>query len=60
VKKLNNEQNMKLMQIAMTHLPEAKALLDEQGVELDLASMQPFLQLLLNVMNEAYELGKSE
>jgi competence protein ComZ len=54
------EKDMQFMQIAMKHLPEAKSLLDEQGVELNIDSMQPFMNLLLKVMNEAYELGKNE
>ncbi|WP_078556884.1 ComZ family protein [Bacillus alkalicellulosilyticus] len=51
---------MKFMQIAMKHMPEAKALLDEKGIELSMADLQPLLTMLLNVMNDAYELGKQE
>ncbi len=50
-------RNMQFMQIAMKHLPEGKAFLDEKGIELSMEEMQPMLQLLMNVMNEAYELG---
>ncbi|WP_017726906.1 ComZ family protein [Halalkalibacterium ligniniphilum] len=53
-------QNMKFMQIAMKHLPEGKKFLDEKGIELSIEDMQPMLELLLNVMKEAYELGKQE
>lgn len=52
--------NMKFMQIAMKHLPEGKKLLDDKGIELNMEDLQPMLELLLNVMNEAYELGKNE
>ncbi|MFC0469328.1 ComZ family protein [Halalkalibacter kiskunsagensis] len=51
--------NMKFMQIAMKHLPEGKKLLDEKGIELNMEDLQPMLELLLNVMSEAYELGKN-
>jgi competence protein ComZ len=57
---MNNEHNMKLMQIAMSHLPEAKSFLEQKGIELGLEDIQPMLQLLMNVMNDAYELGKEE
>ncbi|WNB90620.1 ComZ family protein [Bacillus sp. NEB1478] len=57
---MNNELNMKLMQIAMTHLPEAKAFFEQKGIELGMEDIQPMLQLLMNVMNDAYELGKAE
>ncbi|MCM3716222.1 ComZ family protein [Halalkalibacter oceani] len=52
------EMNMKFMQIAMKHLPEGKKFLDEKGIELNMEDLQPMLELLLNVMSEAYELGK--
>lgn len=48
------------MQIAMSHMPEAKAFLENKGIELGVEDIQPMLQLLLNVMNDAYELGKEE
>ncbi len=51
---------MKFMQIAMKHLPEGKKFLDAKGIELNMEDLQPMLELLLNVMDEAYELGKSE
>ncbi|ARK31495.1 ComZ family protein [Halalkalibacter krulwichiae] len=56
----NPEMNMKFMQIAMKHLPEGKKFLDAKGIELNMEDLQPMLELLLNVMDEAYELGKSE
>ncbi|MDV2685028.1 ComZ family protein [Alkalihalophilus sp. As8PL] len=56
----NQEQNMKFMQIAMKHLPEGKKILDDKGIELNMDDLQPMLELLLNVMSEAYELGKEE
>jgi competence protein ComZ len=53
----NPEMNMKFMQIAMNHLPEGKKFLDDKGIELNMDDLQPMLELLLNVMSEAYELG---
>ncbi|WP_035664931.1 ComZ family protein [Halalkalibacter akibai] len=52
--------NMKFMQIAMKHLPDGKKFLDDKGIELNMEDLQPMLELLLNVMNEAYELGKEQ
>ncbi|MDT8859624.1 ComZ family protein [Alkalihalobacillus sp. MEB130] len=54
----NPEMNMRFMQIAMKHLPEGKKFLDDKGIELNMEDLQPMLELLLNVMSEAYELGK--
>ena len=51
---------MQFMQIAMKHLPEAKQMLDETGIELSVEHLQPFMSLLTKVMDEAYELGKQE
>ncbi|WP_110114568.1 ComZ family protein [Bacillus sp. CGMCC 1.16541] len=55
-----NEQQMQFMQIAMKYLPEAKELLDNTGVELSMEHLQPVMELLTKVMNDAYELGKQE
>ncbi|AIE78559.1 putative repressor of comG operon [Bacillus cereus] len=52
-----NEKSMQFLQIAMKHLPEAKAILDDNGIALDMEKAQPVLELLMKVMNEAYELG---
>jgi competence protein ComZ len=57
---MDNERNMKFMQIAMSHLPEAKAFFEKKGIEIGMDDIQPMLQLLMNVMNDAYELGKEE
>lgn len=57
---MNPEMNMQFMQIAMNHLPEAKKFLDAKGIELNMDDLQPMLELLLNVMSEAYELGKED
>jgi len=51
---------MQFLQIAMKYLPEAKAILDDNGVALDMAKAQPVLELLMKVMGEAYELGKAD
>ncbi|MDX5476646.1 MAG: ComZ family protein [Bacillaceae bacterium] len=56
----NQLKQMQFMQIAMKHLPEAKQMLDETGIELNLEHLQPFMSLLTKVMDEAYELGKQE
>ncbi|WP_091274922.1 ComZ family protein [Alteribacillus persepolensis] len=48
---------MKFMQVAMQHLPEAKTLLDKKGIELDMEDMQPAIELLTKVMEEAYNIG---
>ena len=59
--KVNNpEMNMKFMQIAMKHLPEGKKFLDDKGIEMNMEDLQPMLELLLNVMSEAYDLGKED
>lgn len=57
---MDQERNMKFMQIAMNHLPEAKGMLEGSGIELNMENLQPMIQVLLKVMDEAYELGKEE
>ncbi len=57
---MNPEMNMKFMQIAMKHLPEGKAWLEQNGIDLNVEHMQPMLEMLMKVMTEAYELGKEE
>ncbi len=57
---MDQERNMKFMQIAMSHLPEAKQLMEQKGIELTMEDVQPLLNMLMNVMNDAYELGRSE
>ncbi|MFD1735297.1 ComZ family protein [Bacillus salitolerans] len=54
---MNTEKQMEFMQIALKYLPEAKALLDESGIELDMSKLQPVIDLLSKVMSDAYELG---
>jgi competence protein ComZ len=58
--KMDSQKQLQFMQIAMKYLPEAKALLDESGIELDMANIQPVIELLTKVMSDAYELGKSD
>ncbi len=55
-----NQRNMQFLQIAFSHLPEAKELLEKSGIELDMEKAQPVLELLMKVMNDAYELGQRE
>ncbi|WP_216828319.1 ComZ family protein [Alkalihalobacterium elongatum] len=57
---VNPELQMKFMQIAMKYMPEGKAILDEKGIELNMDDLQPMVNMLVKVMNEAYELGKQE
>ncbi|MGV3467152.1 MAG: ComZ family protein [Heyndrickxia sp.] len=57
---MNQDKSVEFMQIAMKYLPEAKAKLDEAGIELSLEMLSPFMELFTNVMNEAYELGKKD
>jgi competence protein ComZ len=54
------ENQMKFFQIAMKYLPEAQQQLKQAGIELSMDNVQPLLSLFTKVMNEAYELGKSE
>lgn len=54
------EKNMKFMQIAMKYLPEAKSFFDQKGIEMDMESLQPMVDMLMKVMTDAYELGKEE
>ncbi|GAF13579.1 ComZ protein [Bacillus sp. JCM 19046] len=56
----NQDKNMEFMQIAMKHVPEAKAFFEGKGIEMNLEDIQPMLALLVRVMDEAYELGKKE
>jgi competence protein ComZ len=57
---MSQEMNMKFMQIAMKYLPEAKEMLDQKGIEIDMENLQSVLNLLMQVMEDAYELGKQE
>ncbi|WP_028402570.1 ComZ family protein [Ectobacillus panaciterrae] len=57
---MNPQKNMQFLQIALQYLPEAKAVLEGSGVEVDMAKAQPVLELLMKVMNDAYELGREE
>jgi competence protein ComZ len=58
---MNQEpKTLEFMQIAMKHLPEAKAKLDQAGIEISAEHLQPMMELLTKVMNDAYELGKNE
>ncbi|MBO9128660.1 ComZ family protein [Bacillus sp. 165] len=57
---MNQQRSMQFLQIALSHLPEAKELLEQSGIELDMEKVQPVMELLMKVMNDAYELGKKE
>ncbi|MBM7647554.1 competence protein ComZ [Bacillus ectoiniformans] len=57
---MNENKNMEFMQIAMKYLPEAQEKLKDSGIEFSMNLMEPFMGLFLNVMNEAYELGKQD
>lgn len=56
----SNDKTMEFMQIAMKYLPEAQQKLQEAGIEMTMDNLQPFFTLFTKVMNEAYELGKSD
>ncbi|KAB7704981.1 competence protein ComG [Bacillus aerolatus] len=57
---MNETKNMEFMQIAMKYFPEAQGKLKESGIEFSMDLIEPFMGMFLNVMNEAYELGKKE
>ncbi|PLS15475.1 competence protein ComG [Bacillus sp. M6-12] len=57
---MNQDKTMEFMTIAMKYFPEAKAKMDEAGIEFSMEMMQPFLELFQKVMTEAYELGKQD
>ncbi len=50
-------KQLQFMQIAMKYLPEAKSILDDTGMELDMTKLQPVIELLTKVMSDAYDLG---
>ncbi|WP_404408686.1 ComZ family protein [Jeotgalibacillus malaysiensis] len=55
-----DDKTMEFMQIAMKYLPEAKAKMDEAGIEVSVESLQPFMTIFAKAMNDAYELGKAD
>ncbi|MFK2825823.1 ComZ family protein [Bacillus sp. B190/17] len=57
---MNENKNMEFMQIAMKYLPEAQEKLKASGIDFSMDLIEPFMGMFLNVMNEAYELGKKE
>lgn len=57
---MNEAKSMQFLQIAMKYVPEAKEMLAKQGIELDINTVEPFLKILTQVMEEAYELGKND
>ncbi|GHH98488.1 ComZ family protein [Neobacillus kokaensis] len=57
---MNEDKSLQFMQIAMKYIPEAKAQLDKSGVELSMELIEPFMNLFMKVMQEAYELGREE
>ncbi|AZU61246.1 ComZ family protein [Neobacillus mesonae] len=54
------DKSLQFMQIAMKYLPEAKEQLDKSGVELSMDLIEPFMNLFMKVMQEAYELGRED
>lgn len=56
---LGSEKQMKFMQIAMKYMPEAKEFFEQNNIELSMDQMMPMAELLMKVMNEAYDLGKA-
>ncbi|WP_100403327.1 ComZ family protein [Bacillus sp. FJAT-42315] len=57
---MNENKNLEFMQIAMKYLPEAQEKVKEAGIEFSMDLMEPFMGMFLQVMNEAYELGKKD
>ncbi|WP_026699942.1 ComZ family protein [Salibacterium aidingense] len=57
---MDQERNMKFMEIAMKHVQEGRTFLDENGIDLGMEDLQPALNMLMEVMNEAYEMGYEE
>lgn len=56
---LGSEKQMQFMQIAMKYMPEAKVFFEQNNIELSMEQMMPMAELLMKVMNEAYDLGKT-
>jgi len=56
----NQDKTLQFMQMAMKYIPEAKAQLDQAGVELSMELIQPFMELFMKVMQEAYEMGQKD
>jgi competence protein ComZ len=56
---MDNKQ-MEFMQIAMNYLPDAQEKMKEAGIDFSPAMAEPFFGLFMNVMQEAYELGKKD
>ncbi|TFD97610.1 MULTISPECIES: ComZ family protein [Jeotgalibacillus] len=54
------DKTMEFMQIAMKYLPEAKAKMEEAGIEVSIEALQPFMSIFAKAMNDAYELGKQD
>lgn len=57
---MQNDKTMEFMTIAMKYFPEAKAKLEESGVEVSMEMAMPFLEIFKSIMYEAYELGKKD
>lgn len=57
---LGSEKQMQFMQIAMKYMPEAKEFFEQNNIELSMDQMMPMAELLMKVMNEAYDLGKQD
>ncbi|PLT30388.1 ComZ family protein [Peribacillus deserti] len=57
---MEQNRNMEFMAIAMKYFPEAKAKMDESGIELPLEVLPHFMDLFQKVMQEAYELGRQD
>ncbi|WP_153124910.1 ComZ family protein [Peribacillus tepidiphilus] len=57
---MSQEKNLEFMAIAMKYFPEAKAKLDEAGIEISMEILPAFMELFTKVMQEAYELGRKD
>ncbi|RKD75599.1 competence protein ComZ [Sinobaca qinghaiensis] len=54
---MDQELNMRFMEVAMRHVQEGQSFLNNKGIELDMHDLQPALEMLMQVMSEAYEMG---
>ncbi|MFB5282517.1 ComZ family protein [Peribacillus sp. Hz7] len=57
---MSEDKTLEFMAIAMKYFPEAKAQLEANGMPFSMEMAAPFMDLFKKVMQEAYELGKSD
>ena len=57
---MSSDKTLEFMGIAMKYFPEAKAKLEESGIQVTMDMAEPFMDLFKKVMQEAYDLGKKD